>query len=374
MKILHVGKFYSPIEGGIESINRFVVEALKGNSQRIVSFNNKGYTIEDDIDGIPVIRTSSKGILASQPLSVKYFFELKRCIRIFNPDVIHFHYPNPLGALFLLMSIKRHNKLIEHWHSDVVAQKVLHRFIKPIEHRLLKRADSIIATSPNYAEASDNIKKFKHKITIIPCSIDEDRFKFQPHDSEMVRKIQQKYGNKPIVFFIGRHVEYKGIKFLLEAEKHISSDCVFLIAGKGPLTEELKKAYISPRIHWLGKLDDDTMRQHYYAASVFAFPSITRNEAFGVVLAEAMYCGCPPVTFTIPDSGVNWVSIGGETGLEVPNKDVKAYAAAIDSILSDENERLRFSHNSKHRVMNSFVKTKVAEKYRDLYHRILSST
>ena len=104
MRILHLGKFYSPIEGGIESINRFVVESLKGdNVQRIISFNDNNLTIEDDVDGVPVIRASSKGIVASQPLSLKYFFEIKRNIRLFHPDVIHFHYPNPLGALYKLV-------------------------------------------------------------------------------------------------------------------------------------------------------------------------------------------------------------------------------------------------------------------------------
>lgn len=43
---------------------------------------------------------------------------------------------------------------------------------------------------------------------------------------------------------MGRHVPYKGIEYLIEAEKYISSDCIILIAGSGPLTEELKKIAI----------------------------------------------------------------------------------------------------------------------------------
>ena len=41
-----------------------------------------------------------------------------------------------------------------------------------------------------------------------------------------------------------------------------------------------------------------------------------------------MYCGTPAVTFTIPGSGVNWVSLNGETGIEVPNGDDKAFAGS----------------------------------------------
>lgn len=369
MKILHLGKFYSPIEGGIESINKFIVETLGDHQQRILSFNNEHQSEEDDIDGVPVIRASSQGILASQPVSIKYFWELKRNLRMFKPDVIHFHYPNPLAALYLLLNKKKF-KLIVHWHSDVVAQKSLHRLVAPIERRLLKKADKIIATSPNYRDKSATLQPFKSKIVVIPCSIDERQFELEPSDYDKVAEIKAMYGNKPIVFFIGRHVEYKGIRYLLEAEKLVKSDCVFLIAGRGPLTDDLKQTFNSDRIHWLGRLGDEEMKFYYSAASIFAFPSITKNEAFGVVLAESMYCGTPSVTFTIEGSGVNWVTIKDETCIEVPNKDVSAYASAIDKLISDTKLHSKLSRNSKLRAQNFFVRKEVAKQYKALYHTI----
>ncbi len=368
VRILHLGKFYSPIEGGIESINRFVVESLTDCNQRILSFNNKNISVEDDVDGFPVVRASSRGILASQPISFKYFSELRRNIRMFSPDVIHFHYPNPLGALFLILIKKDNNKLIVHWHSDVVAQKILYNFVRPIEKILLKKADKIIVTSPNYRDHSIALKKYINKTIVVPCSIDESKFDLCGNDDlNKVSEIRQRYSNRPIILFIGRHVEYKGIRYLLEAEKHIGSDCVLLIAGQGPLTEELRSRYNSTRIFWLGRLSDDEMKLYYHAASIFAFPSITKNEAFGVVLAESMYCGCPSVTFTIEGSGVNWVSINNETCLEVPNKDVKAYANAIDRLLEDKNLYNRLSRNAKTRVEHLFAKSIVSKQYQRLY-------
>lgn len=370
MRILHLGKFYSPIEGGIESINRFVVESLKGNIQRIISFNNCGMTVEDDVDSVPVIRTSSHGIVASQPLSLKYFSELRRNIRMFHPDAIHFHYPNPLGAFYLLLAIRKGNKLIVHWHSDVVAQNFIHKFIGPLENALLKRADAVIATSPYYRDASDNLRRFKEKVVVIPCSIDENRFELTEGDMEEVDTIRSRYDSKPIVFFIGRHVEYKGIRYLLEAERIVKSDCVFLIAGQGPLTLQLKDEFKSPRVHWLGRLDEEQMKLYYHAASIFAFPSVTRNEAFGVVLAEAMYCGCPAITFTIDGSGVNWVSVNNQTGIEVENRNSKEYAKAIDTILEDSVLYQKLSSGAKQRVEVLFTKDKVGSQYIELYERL----
>lgn len=373
MKILHIGKYYSPIEGGIESINKFVVESLQGSIQRILTFNNSNQSSENDVNGIPIVRAASKGVIASQPLSLKYFWEMKRYLDIFKPDIVHLHYPNPLAAFYLLLLNKRY-KLIVHWHSDIVAQQFIHKIIKPIENKLLKQADLIIATSPNYFEASLNLQKHKNKVTIIPCSIDEDRFELLDDDYEKINEIKQRYNNKPIVFFIGRHVEYKGIRYLLEAASMVKEDCEFLIAGKGPLSDSLKTQFNSKRIHWLGRLSDDELKYYYYAASLFAFPSITRNEAFGVVLAEAMYCGCPALTFTIKGSGVNWVSINNFTGIESPNKDSKAFAISIDKLLKDKNLLRLYGENAKQRVELLFTKKKVSELYRKAYTSLFATS
>lgn len=372
MRILHVGKYYAPIEGGIESINHFVVASLMDSQQRIISFNNQGFSREEDVGYVPVVRCSIKGVFASQPLSFSYWRELRRYIRLFNPDVLHFHYPNPLGALYLIFSVKKQNKLIVHWHSDVVVQKFLHRFIKPIENKLLNRSDVIIATSPDYANASTNLIRFKDKVVIIPCSIDEAQLDLKQGEEKQVQAIKEQYGGKPIVFFLGRHVEYKGIKYLLEAERFVQQDCVFLIAGQGPLTEQLKKQYHSSRFHWLGRLSDDEKRYYYHAASIFAFPSITRNEAFGIVLAEAMYCKCPTVTFTIEGSGVNWVSLDRKTGLEVANSDYRAYAQAIDELLQNNTLRKEMGDNARERVISLFSQDVVTKQYQDLYRKLAS--
>lgn len=108
-----------------------------------------------------------------------------------------------------------------------------------------------------------------------------------------------------------------------------------------------------------------------HLSSVFTFPSITKNEAFGVALAEAMYCGTPAVTFTIPGSGVNWVSLNGETGIEVPNGDDKAYAEAIDTLLGDDELREKYGENARKRVKENFTIPKMVEKMEECYREIL---
>lgn len=57
-------------------------------------------------------------------------------------------------------------------------------------------------------------------------------------DSKRIEQLKEKYNNKPLVFFMGRHVPYKGLEYLIKSEAYIESDCKILIAGSGPLTEK----------------------------------------------------------------------------------------------------------------------------------------
>ena len=107
------------------------------------------------------------------------------------------------------------------------------------------------------------------------------------------------------------------------------------------------------------------------AADIFAFPSITKNEAFGVVLAEAMYCKAVPVCFTIQGSGVNWVNVNNVTGLEVPNRDAQAFGKAIDLLLTNDKLRAKLSDNAHQRVVDMFTIETVGKQLRDIYKKLV---
>ena len=190
---------------------------------------------------------------------------------------------------------------------------------------------------------------------MVPNGIIKDDFIWNPGDEMTVEEIRRKYHHKKIVFFVGRHAAYKGINYLIEAEKYIQSDCVILIGGRGPETERLKAMSHSDRIKFIGRIPNESLRCYYYASDIFAFTSCTKQEAFGIALAEAMYCGSVPVTFTLEGSGVNWVSVGGETGIEVPLNDVRAYAEAIDRLLTDKDLYLKYATAAKNRIVRMFT-------------------
>ena len=370
MRILHISKYYSPYLGGVENICKYLVEGAVKHETAVVCFNDKCKDVIEEVNGHKVYRVATWINVARQALSLSYFWVLKKAIKEFKPDVIQFHWANPFPAWVLLCVIPKNVKLIIHWHMDIIKQKHIYPFIKPVETELLKRADMVCVTSPQYRDGSLPLQPFKDKVRIVQNAMDEDNFILRDGDVEKINAVKAKYGNKPIVFFIGRHIQYKGLPHLIEAEKYVKSDCVFVIAGSGPLTDELKAQCKSSRVHFVGRLSDEDLKLHHYAASVFAFPSVTKNEAFGVALAEAMYCGTPAVTFTIPDSGVNWVSLNGETGIEVPNGDDEAYAEAIDKLISDKELSKRYAENGMKRVHDNFTIPKMVEEMEKCYSEL----
>lgn len=358
MKILHISKYYYPYIGGVENICKYLVERMTQHTTSVVCFSEDKEDFVDVINGHTVYRAGSFANIARQSLSLSYGKLLKTAIDMERPEVIQYHWANPFPVLFLQLMLPKETKLVVHWHMDIIRQKYLYWLVRPWERWLVNRADRIVVTSPQYREGSKPLQKVKQKVSIVPNCIEEDKLILRDGDKERIAAIKAKYGNKPIIFFMGRHIQYKGLPHLINAERYMASDAVIVIGGSGPLTDELKsKARHSDRIFFTGRLSEDELRCHLYAASVFAFPSITKNEAFGVALAEAMYCYTPAVTFTIEGSGVNWVNLHGRTGIEVPQSaemDMH-YAAAIDKLITDQALNQEYSENAHKRVVENFL-------------------
>lgn len=106
------------------------------------------------------------------------------------------------------------------------------------------------------------------------------------------------------------------------------------------------------------------------ACDVFCFPSVTKNEAFGIALAEGMYFGKPAVTFTIPGSGVNYVNLDGVTGIECKNADCKDYAKAINKLGKDKELCKVYGNNARKRVLEDFTIEQFKRNLVEIIHKM----
>lgn len=369
-KILHISKYYYPFRGGTEQIAQDCVSALKTDyEQKIICFNHDSGDTVDFVNDVEVVRASCFAKIASQSLSASYEKSLKNMLLNFNPDIIVFHYPNPFVAHWLLKYCDKNTKLIVYWHLDIVKQKFIGKFFAGQNKRLIKRADKIIATSPNYIEGSNWLKQVREKCVVIPNCININRFEKNVEVEKIEQRIRRENEGKIICLAVGRHTEYKGFTYLIQVSKYLDDRFRFFITGKGELTDQLKKeAEGDSKITFLGLVSDEELKAYMSAMDIFCFSSITKNEAFGLALAEAMYYEKPAVTFTIDGSGVNYVSLNGVTGIEVPNEDVKAYADAMKKLADHPELRMQYGQAAKNRVVENFLDSTFAENIKKEMH------
>lgn len=372
MKILQITKRYNPYVGGIEQVTEDIASSFENAEQRIICFNHEKGTKREKVNGVEVVRVNCPVIIASQPIAIGYKKVLKEEIKDFKPDIVIFHYPNPFASHFLLKYLKKKTfKLITYYHADIVKQKFLKIFFNRQTNKLLSSSEIVVATSPNYIGDSEFLSKYKNKCVVIPNCVNTDRLKGV--NEKLVNQIKEKYKNKCLCFAVGRHVPYKGMEYLIRASKYLDERFQIVIGGSGPLTNKLKElAKGDNKVEFVGRIEPELLKSYFQTCDIFCFPSITKNEAFGIALAEAMYYGKPSITFTIPGSGVNYVNIKNETGLEVENSNYEEYAKAIIKLYENKELREKYGTNAKARVEKLFTLNSFKENINSLVDKITS--
>lgn len=364
LRVLHVGKFYPPHHGGMESHVQTLAHALKRDVDvRVLVSADGRRTVREDDDGVPVTRIGAAATFAAAAINPG----MARAIRRANADVVHFHHPNPTGVLSYLASGRR-GPLVVTYHSDIVRQRLLGAAFSPILHHFLRGAHAILASSPDYAQSSSVLRKHRGRVRIVPFGIRSEAF--ETADARTVREIRARYGPR-IVLGVGRLVYYKGFDYLVRAMTGV--DARLVILGEGPLRGGLERLAaelgIGERVAFPGQVPD--LAPWYHAADVFALPAVARSEAFGLVQLEAMAAGTPVVNTRL-DSGVPFVSRDGESGLTVPPADADALAAALNRLLADPELRSRLGGAARRRVRREFSLERMAADTLAVYRQALA--
>jgi glycosyltransferase involved in cell wall biosynthesis len=386
LRICHLGKFYPPAPGGIETHVKALAKAQAelGAEVEVLCVNHAAATGQDiswthfgrsddqsNWDEKVLVRRVGRIAGAGRyELCPSLWGALRRVAR--TAHVIHVHAPN--ATMFVaLLGRRLKGRLVVTHHSDILRFPSLARAFTPIERRVLDRAALVLSDSEQYIVGSPVLRSVAHKVRALPLGLDLAPYLDPAEDSERFAKELIERHGAPLWLSVGRLVPYKGLAFAIRALERVPGKLI--IVGDGPLKDSLRaltaELGLTERVVWLNRLNDAQLVGAYRAARALWFPSIERSEAFGLVQVEAMASGCPVINTFVPGSAVSWVSQHEVSGLSVPHSDSSALAFAARRLLDDEPLRQRLSKGARERAQAEFTAELMARRSLELYQGVL---
>ncbi len=365
LRVLHLGKYYPPHHGGMETYLRDLLSALGEmgvESTALVHRSERSLRSTEDESSHArqqprIVRAAVLATMLFAPLSPAFLIQLSRLIREEKPDLLHIHMPNLSAFWALLLPSARKLPWLVHWHADVpltdhsAALRLIYRFFyRPLERHLLRRAQIIAATSPPYLESSPALQDFRGKAVVAPLGL-------KPPDQQAARESDADAARPLRLVAIGRLTYYKGFSLLLQALAECPGVTLDLIgegSERATLENLVHAAGISDRVTLHGALADQELLPLLARADALCLPSIERTEAFGMVLLEAMAQGKACIATAVPGTGMAWVVKHEETGLIVPPEDIGALTAAISRLAADRQLVQRLGAQGKIRFEENF--------------------
>jgi glycosyltransferase involved in cell wall biosynthesis len=260
------------------------------------------------------------------------------------------------------------------YHNDITGRG-LARYIARLYNAtsltyVLKRVDKIIITQPGYLHSSPYLKRYEHKIVIIPNGVDVEKFK-PPSGAKHASNV---------LFFLSILDEfhrYKGLDILLKAliiVKKDIPDVKLIVGGSGELMGEYQRMAnslgLNGAVEFHGFIPDDRLVEYYSNSNVFVLPSISSTqEGFGIVLLEALACGTPVISTAIV--GVAADVQANHAGIIIPPNDSGALADGILTLLRDAALAQKMGDAGRRLVEAKYTWEKVAAMTEAVYRAVL---
>lgn len=284
-------------------------------------------------------------------------------IRNWRPDVIHAHWLIPQGlvmALLSMLSSRTPPYVVTSHGADLYALRswplpALKRFVA-------RRAAALTVVSNAMLDELESLGVSRDKISVKPMGVDLQT-RFTP-DQTVIRSNNE-------LLFVGRLVEKKGVRYLLDALPRIIEaypDVYLTIAGFGPeepaLRQQTKLLGLEEHINFLGAVTQDGLPALYRRAALFVAPFVATasgdQEGLGLVTVEAIGCGCPVIISDLP-AVRDVVSV---TQRRVTSGNSTELAAKIIKLLSKlDEERLTVDRELRRKAVEHFDWSQVAASY-----------
>ena len=368
LRVLHVYRTYFPdTQGGLEEVIRQIcLNSLPHQVEsRIFFLSDNPEPSVMHRDEATIYRFRKTFEVASCGVGLSAFSGFRELVDW--ADIVHYHFPWPFADLLHLVSQVNKQSLVT-YHSDIIRQKLLLQFYRPLMNRFLGSVDRIVPTSQNYFVTSEVLGQYAEKVTVIPIGLNNDSY---PVLSDKQLATKKTIHGEGFFLFIGVLRYYKGLHILLDALKGTDIPCV--IAGSGPSEQELKnKAQQSgpSNLRFLGRVSDDEKVALLKLCRGVVFPSHLRSEAFGVTLLEGAMYGKPLISTEI-GTGTSYINQNGETGYVIPPANPVALRSAIEALHDNPAQAEQMGQAARARYEQEFTGALMGERYVQLYREML---
>lgn len=231
---------------------------------------------------------------------------------------------------------------------------------------------TIVCSEAMRTEVINNYGLPYEKIDIIPNGIKRDKFLFDFPDAWDFRR-RLAGDHEPLIVSVGRMVPEKGFQVMVQAAAEVLQEfphARFVIAGKGPMLEELRYRTqalgIADRFHLPGYVSDDDLLKLLRVADVGVYPSI--YEPFGIVALEGMAARIPVV---VSDTGgLGGIVEHGVTGIKTHAGSPDSLAWGIKQVLYHPDWGNWMVDQAYQRLIDTFNWDIIAEQTKQVYARV----
>ncbi len=239
-----------------------------------------------------------------------------------------------------------------------------------LERRAIARADGWVAAATLVEQALKDRPIYRERPHRV-IGVGIDPVKFRP-DRDAGRRVHASFGwpddGVPVVGYIGRFTEAKGLPLLLRALEGIERPWRAIFVGTGALESDLRRwsARYGSRVRIATGVPHEDVPKHLNAMTVLCVPSQTTSiwrEQFGRVLIEAFACGVPIVA---SDSG-EIPYVVADAGRIVAEHDEPAWRREIEALLGDDRQRRELAERGVARVTAHYTWSAVGAKHVEFF-------
>ncbi len=280
--------------------------------------------------------------------NIEAYKQLEKTIEENKFDLIHCHTPTASILTRLAARKARKNGSIvmytcHGFHFHNASSKKNWLIYYPVERFCARFCDYIVTINK---EDFNRAKAFRCKNVryIHGVGVDINKIKNLEINKREKKESIGVPADKILILSVGELIERKNHEIIIKAIAMLdNADIYYVIAGKGPLKEELKKLAreegLEDRVIFLGFRTD--VYELYHVADISAFPS--KIEGLGLAGIEAMAAGVPLVASNV--HGILDYVIDGITGYAINPNDIEGYAKTIKKLVDNESLRVKMGKN-----------------------------